>query len=135
VTSVHSIMMTGFGSRAGKEAYQVTNEDLIYGPEEQEGLPELLERGIELSERVTKTRRGRKNEVRDVEGRIYLDNQHPEIWPVTTIIEFRRRRTAQQNIPEKPFLLTVKQSAEAPPEREMYWYTKGRIAGFCCCWG
>jgi hypothetical protein len=119
VTSVHSIMMTGFGSRAIKEAYQVTNEDIIYGPAEQEGLPKW----IELSERITKTRRGRKNEVRDVEGRIYLDNQHPEICPVRTFIEFQRRKTAQKNVPEKPFLLTVKQSAEANPEREMYWYT------------
>ena len=43
-----------------------------------EGLPEW----IELNERVTKTRRGNKNQVRDVEARIYLDDNEPSTCPV-----------------------------------------------------
>ena len=123
VTTVHSVMMSGFGCRAVKEVYSVHNEDIITGPEEQHGLP----RWIELSERITKTRRGRKNQVRDVEGKVYLDNEHPEICPVRTLLEFKRRKTEDQNAPDKPFFLTVKQSAQANPEREQFWYTKSRM--------
>ena len=123
VTTVHSVMMSGFGCRAIKEVYSVHNEDIIIGPEEQHGLP----RWIELSERITKTRRGRKNQVRDVEGKVYLDNEHPEICPVRTLLEFKRRKTEDQNAPDKPFLLTVKQSAQSNPEREQFWYTKSRM--------
>ena len=92
-------MMTGFGCRAKKEVYHCQNEDLIEGPLEK-GLPQW----IELSKRITKMRRGKKKDVREVEGRIYLDNQHPEIFPVRTFMEFKRRKTEFQNTKGKPLL-------------------------------
>ena len=72
-------------------------------------------------------RRGKKKDVREVEGRIYLDNQHPDICPVRTFMEFKRRKTEFQNSERKPLLWTVKQSAQANPERELFWYTNCRM--------
>ena len=107
VTTIQHLMMTGFGCRAKKEIYHCQNEDLIEGPLEK-GLPQW----IELSERITKMKRGKKKDVREVKGRIYLDNQHPEICPVRTFMEFKRRKTEFQNTKGKPLLWNVKQSAE-----------------------
>ena len=95
---------------------------MIDGPLEK-GLPQW----IELSERITKMRRGKKKDVREVEGRIYLDNQHPDICPVRTFMEFKRRKTEFQNSEGKPLLWTVKQSAQTNPERELFWYTNCRM--------
>ena len=99
-------MVSGFGCRVVKEIYSVQNEDIIDGPEEKPGLPKW----IRLSERITKTRRGRKNDVRDVEGKVYLDSDHPEVCPVRTLLEFRRRKNDHQNAPGQPFLWTVSSS-------------------------
>ena len=123
ITTVHYAMVSGFGCRAIKEIYSAQNEDIIDGPEEKPGLPKW----IRLSERITKTRRGRKNDVRDVEGKVYLDSDHPEVCPVRTLLEFRRRKNDHQNAPGQPFLWTVKQSAQANPDREPFWYTNGRM--------
>ena len=123
VTTVHYNMVSGFGCRAIAEIYMIKNEDITNGPETQPGLPKYMQ----LSERVTKTRRGRKNEVRDIEGRIYLDNDHPEICPVRNMLEFQRRKTKFQNSPGQPFFFSIKQSAQANPAKEPFWYTNGRM--------
>ena len=123
IATVPNLMMTGFGCRACKEVYAIQNQDLMSGPDDKNGLPKW----IELSERITKMRRGRKSEVRDVEGRVYLDNENPEVCPVRTLVEYKRRRNEFQNQVGNPFMWTVKQSAQANPSKEPFWYTNGRM--------
>ena len=54
ITTAHYVLVTGFGLRSVTESYNVLNGDLIHGPEVgSSGLPDW----IQLSERVTKTRR------------------------------------------------------------------------------
>ena len=106
-----------------QETHAISNQDLIFGPINKNGLPEF----IELSERITKTRRGQKNDVRELDGRVYLDDDNPEICPVRNMLEFQRRKTQFQRSPDFPLLLTVKASAEKNPGKEVFWYTNGRM--------
>ena len=120
VTLSHYVLMTGFGCRARKECRNITNQDLVFGPtDEGSGLPTE----IKLTERITKTRRGLHNEVRDLDGKIYLDLESPDTCQVRTIVEYQRRKTAKQLADDFPFLLTPKQSAVKEPTKEMYWYS------------
>ena len=91
ITLVHYTCMTGMGCRAREECKLIQNEDLVYGPDSKSspGLPEF----ISLSERVTKTRRGNKNDLRDLDGKVYLDEEFPELCPVRTIIIYQSRKT------------------------------------------
>ena len=123
VTTVHQICMTGFGCRANKETYEIKNEDIIHGPLHKTGFPEYLE----LSERITKTRRGGSNDVRDISGRVYLDEENEDVCNVRTILMYQDKKTSKQIHPSYPFFLTVKQSAEKEPEKERFWYTDGRM--------
>ena len=123
ITTVHSLCMTGFGCRANKETYSILNSDIVHGPIGTSGFPEYLE----LSERVTKTRRGGVNDVRDVNGRIYLDQENESICPVRTILYFQEKKTEKQLHPDFPFFLTAKQAAEKFPEKERYWYSDQRM--------
>ena len=93
---------------------------MVYGPESDvPGLPQF----ISLSERITKTRRGNKNDKRDLEGRIYLDNQYPELCPVRNILFYQSKKISKQASPDFSFLLTVKQSAMREPAKQHYWYS------------
>ena len=113
--------MTGMGCRAREECKLIQNEDLVYGPDSKSspGLPEF----ISLSERVTKTRRGNKNDLRDLDGKVYLDEEFPELCPVRTIIIYQSRKTNLQLSPTFSFFLTVKQSAEKSPNDHPHWYS------------
>ena len=120
VTLCHYYIMTGMGARARQECRDMTNSDLIYGPSSEiEGLPEY----ISLHEKLTKTRRGGKGEQREVPGRVYLDSEYPDLCPVRALVFYMSKKTEKQRAPEYPFFLTVKQSAEKSPEKEVYWYT------------
>ena len=83
------ILMTGFGCRAKEECHAVLNEDLVFGREDKEGIPDY----VQLSERITKTRRGSVNDVREMEGRIYADNENKHICQVRTMMEYQSRKT------------------------------------------
>ena len=83
-----------------------------------EGIPQY----ITLSEKITKTRRGGKNDQRDLPGRIHLDPEMPNLCPVRTILLYQSKKTDVQKAPDKEFFLTVKRSAEKDPNKEMYWY-------------
>ena len=120
VTLAHYILMTGFGCRCRKECRAVCNEDLVLGPLcEKSGLPIH----ITLSERITKTRKGGKNDQRDVDGRIYLDLESPESCMVRSIMVYQSRKTPVQRANQFAFLLTKKQSAVKNPDGEQFWYT------------
>ena len=76
--------------RAVRECWQIKNCDLSYGPPSQ-NVPEMPA-WIELSERIEKTRQGLKNNSRELEGRVYLDLDCPEVCAVKTILEYQRRK-------------------------------------------
>ena len=120
ISLVHYILMTGFGCRARDECRAITNGDVVFGPESSiEGLPQYLS----LSERITKTRRGSKNDKRDVEGRVYLDQDFPKLCPVRTLLYYQSKKTPRQLEKNFAFLLSVKQKAEKDPLKEVCWYT------------
>ena len=116
ISLVHYILMTGFGCRARDECRAITNGDLVFGPESTiQGLPQYFS----LSERITKTRRGSKNGKRDVEGRVYLDKDYPNLCPVRTLLHYQSKKTNKQLSDDFAFLLSVKQSAEKDPIKEV----------------
>ena len=123
VTTIHFHLLSNLGFRANLEVYNIKNEDLIMGPMGEGGVPEW----IELSERVTKTRRGKTHNIRELDPKVYPDHENPESCPVRTFLEFKRRKNLQQNRDDQPFLLGVKGSAERCPEKENYWYVSTRM--------
>ena len=121
---VHYTLTIGCGVRCVQEAYIITNEDMIYGPRSPSGEPEW----IQLSERITETRRGNVNQqsATEMKGRIYLDLEAPEICPIKTILLFQSKKTPAQLAPNIPFLLNPKLSALKNPENEIYWFSSNR---------
>ena len=89
ISTVHQACVIGFGCRANKETYAIQNKDIIYGPVGKTGYPEFLE----LSERITKTRRGGAHDIRDVEGKVYLDPENEDVCFVRTIITYQGKKT------------------------------------------
>lgn len=93
----------------------------MYGDLDQNEVPKW----IDLSERVTKTRRGSRNDEREVQARVWRDEEN-ENCPVLTIMEYQRRKTVEQQDPKYPFFLCCKTSAEENPKKEAKWYKKTR---------
>jgi hypothetical protein len=116
-------LISNLGFRANFEVYNIQNEDIIFRPVGEGGVPQW----IELSERVTKTRRGKTHNIRELDPKVFPDNENPETCPVRTFLEFRRRKTPFQNEVGKPFLWGIKQSAERSPEVQNFWYTNTRM--------
>jgi hypothetical protein len=123
VTTVHFAMLHNFGSRANFEPYNVKNIDLVYGQIGKDGVPDKME----LSERITKTRRGGQHDIRDWTPAIYADKENPDTCPVRTMMEFQRRKSPMQRNPEGPFYLSIKQSAERFPDVQQFWFTNQRM--------
>ena len=123
LSTVYFSLISNFGFRANLEVYDIQNEDVIFGPEGKGGIPEW----IEISERVTKTRRGGSHSIRDLVQKVFADQENPNTCPVRTMLEFRRRKTAIQNAAGKPYFWGVKLSAEKKPESEEFWYTNTRM--------
>ena len=123
LATVQFQLMVGFGCRAVEEIHSICNKDIIKGPLASNGEPEYLE----LSERITKTRRGIRNQEREVAGRVYQDLICPEICPVKTILFYMSKKTDAQNVPEFSFLLNPKLTAVKNPEKEIFWYSTNRM--------
>ena len=123
LSTVYFSLISNLGFRANLEVYDIQNEDVIFGPEGKGGIPEW----IEISERVTKTRRGGSHSIRDLVQKVFADQENPNTCPVRTMLEFRRRKTAIQNAAGKPYFWGVKLSAEKKPESEEFWYTNTRM--------
>ena len=98
----------------------MTNSDFVHGPSsEVEGVPQY----ITLLEKATKTRRGGKHDRRELQGRIQMDLKRPELCPVRTLLLYQSKKTDEQKAPNFAFFLTIKQTAEKDPKKEMFWYT------------
>ena len=123
VSTVHFTLISNLGFRGNLEIYNIRNEDIIIGPVGKGGVPEW----IELSERITKTRKGGSHNIRELDPKVFADHENPQTCPVRTFMEFKRRKTALQNHPEKPFFCGVKASAEKNPENEEFWYINVRM--------
>ena len=65
--------------------------------------------------------------MRDLDQKVYADPENPATCPVKTLMEFRRRKTVSQKLPDKPYLLGIKQSAKINPAKEENWYTSKRM--------
>ena len=124
LTAVQVILNSSLGFRANTEVYNIRNEDLVYSRTlTKDGVPSK----IEVSERVTKTRQGGKGEVRDMKPTVFPDSKNPDICPVRTLLVFNRRKTEEQRQPDQPFMMSIKQSAQAAPKEQQYWFTKQRM--------
>ena len=108
------------------------NEDVTFSEEK---TPDgLLPKYVRISERVTKTRTGRKQDVRDQESKAYADIENPDICPVRTFKKYKEMKTESQNADGVQFLRTVKQSAQKNPKKHIHWYicAATRSAWRCC---
>jgi len=123
VRTVHLNLMTEFGCRSYQEEYDLLNKDIEYGPLLPSGYPEF----VKLGDRLTKTRRGLRNQEREEEGKVYLDNENPDTCPVRNIVEYQKKKTAEQLNDDNPFLLCVNMAAEANPDKCMKWYSNNRM--------
>ena len=118
VTSAYIAFTLGMGCRAVSEVHMVRNKDLQYGPTGKHGVPQW----IELGERVTKTRKGRPNDTRILEAKVFPDHDNPKTCYVRTLLCYNDRRTEAQRHPDAPFFINCKQSAVNNPEEEQFWY-------------
>ena len=55
------------------------------------------------------------------------DESNQDVCPVKAIMKYQQRKTKEQLHPQKPFFLTIKQSAQARPDKEDFWYTTMRM--------
>lgn len=99
------------------------NVDLCHGPPSIED--PLVPEFIQLSERVTKTRRGKKNDSRDLAGKAFADHDNPDTCPVRILLFFAAKKTIHQNRPDGPLMLTISPKAEKSPKDHPYWYVDG----------
>ena len=95
------------------------NEDIVFSEIGRDGVPTKMT----VSERVTKTRQGGRNGVRDMQPTAYADHDNPDTCPVRTFLAFQGMKTEKQREPSQRFFLTVKQSAQLKPEEHEFWYT------------
>ena len=119
VTSVYLASVLGWGCRAGAECHMIQNQDLIFGPvNKKSGVNDW----IELSERVTKTRKGNPGDERELVPKIFTDDEFPETCHVRTVLEYQRRKTAAQKAPDSPFFLNTNLAATKNPGQFQCWY-------------
>ena len=114
--------MGGWGCRLKEEPYNITNGDLVYGPEIEVGIPEY----IKLKERLTKTMRGARREPRELDKTLYADNERPDQCQVRAVLELQRRKTEEQLAPDAPLFWTCRQ-LRGDPQEYQFWFTSVRM--------
>ena len=112
------ITVSNLGFRANEECHNLLNEDIVMGEKSTHGVPEK----VTVSERVTKTRQGQKNQSRDCRPTMYADHENPDICPVRTFMAYQMRKTEAQRDGKQRFFLNVKQLAVRDPKKEEKWY-------------
>ena len=116
-------LMSLMGLRAIEEIHSILNKDLEFGPLDPEtNLPQW----IVLNERLSKCRRGGKNQTREVQAKVWRDKQNSDICPVVTFVFYQSKKTGIQSSPDYPFMLNPKNSAVKSPEKELFWYSNNR---------
>ena len=116
-------LMSLMGLRAIEEVHGILNKDLEFGPLDPEtNLPEF----IALNERLSKCRRGGKNQAREVKAKVFQDKLRSDICPVITFVLYQSKKTVFQSSADYPFMLNPKNSAVKSPEKELFWYSNNR---------
>ena len=123
----HTAFVVGFGLRPGTECHMVTNSDLTYGPvDERYGRPAW----IKLNERVTKTRKGRYNDKKELPSKVFPNDRNPEICLVRAIVAYRDKKSQKQMAPQANFFLNPNQIAQQnPAQTEHWWVGNGLVPG------
>ena len=120
----HTTFVVGFGLRPGTECHMVTNGDLTYGPvDEKYGRPDW----IRLNPRVTKTRKGRANDKREIDSKVFPNDDQPEICYVRTIVAYQMKKKPGQKQATAQFFLNPHQEAQKNPEK-YNWYVGDGLA-------
>ena len=80
---------------------------------------------VELSERITKTRKGLDYSVRDIPGRAYADHENPLQCPVRTLKLYEKKKDPAMNKQDAAYFLTCSQPAIRNPDCTDAWFTRG----------
>ena len=97
-------------------------QDVMFGPEHpQYKVPQY----VDLSERITKTRKGLDYSVRDVPSRAFADHQNPLQCPVRTLKLYERKKDPKMNKDDAAYFLTCSQPAIRNPDCTDVWFTQG----------
>ena len=116
----------GFGLRPGAECHMVTNDDLTYGPVDQKyGRPEW----VRLNPRVTKTRKGRSNDKKDIASKVFPNDDHPEICYVRTIVAYQEKKKPEQRKGNAQFFLNPNPHAQENPQKYSWYMGDGLAPG------
>ena len=119
VTAVYLGAVLGWGCRAGAECHMIQNQDLLFGPDDRKnGVPEW----IELSGRITKTRKGNPGDERELIPRIFPDDEFPDTCYVRTVLQYQSMKSSAQKGPQVPFFLNVFPAASKNPQKHQLWY-------------
>ena len=123
VAAVTANFIFGFGVRAKAELYNMKNSDIELGPINKEGLPEFLQ----LSERITKTRRGNQGlkGARAYKPTISLDNDNKEKCMVRPFLEMQRKKPKVALDPNRELFLACKNIQN--PSDHSIWYSNSRF--------
>ena len=113
------LAVIGWGCRTGAECHMIVNEDLLFGPI---NVDNGVYDWIELSERVTKTRKGNPGDERELAPKIFPDNEYSQTCYVRTVMEYMKRKTPAQQHQKAPYFLNVHQKACKSPQEYQYWY-------------
>ena len=123
----HSMsFVCGFGLRPGTECHMVTNGDLTYGPVDQKyGRPDW----VRLNPRVTKTRKGRSNDKKDIASKVFPNDDHPGICYVRTIVAYQEKKKPEQKRDNAQFFLNPNPHAQDNPEKYSWYMGDGLAPG------
>ena len=127
----------GFGTRNREEMYSIQNGDIDIGPLKMNGVPEYLE----LSERITKTRRGKRGQgifqtlidsrlfffliaEREHKPRIESDDTKPENCLMRPFLMMQGKKTPAQLAPDQPLFLTCLNSTNF--KDKAVWFSSQR---------
>ena len=111
----------GFGIRNREEMYSIQNGDIEIGPLKANGVPEY----IELSERITKTRRGRTGQAREYKPRIDSNDEKPANCMVRPFLMLQAKKSSAQCAPDQPLFWTCLNAKDY--STRSVWFANSRM--------
>ena len=111
----------GFGIRNREEMYSIQNGDIEIGPLKANGVPEY----IELSERITKTRRGRTGQAREYKPRIDSNDEKPANCMVRPFLMLQAKKSSGQCAPDQPLFWTCLNAKDY--STRSIWFANSRM--------
>ena len=111
----------GFGIRNREEMYSIQNGDIEVGPLKANGIPEY----IELSERITKTRRGKSGHMREYKPRIVSNDDKPGNCLLRPFLMMQAKKTSAQCAADQPLFWTCLNSKDF--KSKSIWFANQRM--------